>query len=179
MSKRKNYLVVDGYNAIFAWPELKKLSKSSLEHARIELKNILQNYARSHEYNKVILVFDNSKEKSLGSEVQVTEDFLVVYTKEHETADAYIERAVKELGAGSKFVTVEVVTSDNAEQTQVLGSGALRKSVRIFRDDVTTTNKETETIITTKKVTSRNAVGDHIQDEDIAKKLQALRLGKK
>lgn len=179
MSKNKQYLIVDGYNVIFAWPELKKLSKESLEHSRLELQHLLQNYARYAGYDEVTLVFDGCKIKSVPTEEWVTSDFLLVYTDEKETADAYIERTVYRKQHENRFSTVEVVTSDGAEQNQVLGSGGLRIPARMLRENILNTKKCERNYYVRENPIVRNEVGAMLQDEDIAKKLEAIRLNKK
>ena len=86
---REDILIVDGYNVIFAWPELKKISKSSLEHARSRIKHMLQNYGK-HKGYRVILVFDGKYAHPGSAEEFITDDFLEVYTADGETADSYI-----------------------------------------------------------------------------------------
>ena len=119
----KDILIVDGYNVIFAWQSLKKLANESLEHARMELRNQLLNYGKFKGY-EVILVFDGKYTKSIASIEEITKGFIEVYTDDGETADSFIEREVF-LRQG-KYTNVYVVTSDGAEQNQILGSGGLR-----------------------------------------------------
>ena len=116
----KDILIVDGYNVIFAWTHLKKLAHESLEHARMELRDRLLNYGKFKGY-EVILVFDGKYTKSGGSIESITSGFIEVYTEDGETADSFIEREVF-LRKG-KYTNVYVVTSDGAEQNQILGSG--------------------------------------------------------
>ncbi len=118
------YLLVDGYNIIFAWDELKELAKKSLEAARNRLIDILCNY-RGFKRCELILVFDAYKVKGNDREVERINNINVVYTKEAETADMYIEKVTRELG---KKHRVRVATSDNIEQVIIMGGGALRMS---------------------------------------------------
>jgi len=113
----KDILIVDGYNVIFAWTHLKKLAHESLEHARMELRDKLLNYGKFKGY-EVILVFDGKYTKSGGSVEVITNGFIEVYTDDGETADSFIEREVF-LRKG-KYTNVYVVTSDGAEQNQIL-----------------------------------------------------------
>lgn len=130
--KTEEYLLVDGYNIIFAWDNLKELAESSLEHARTELINILCNY-RGFKQCNVILVFDAYKVKGNPGSVETFNNISIVYTKEAETADTYIERVTHEL---SRKARVRVATSDNMEQLIILGNGAFRISASAFFDEV-------------------------------------------
>ena len=124
----KQYLLVDGYNVIFAWKELDELAKHNLDAARSKLMDILCNYQGYHK-KEVILVFDTYKVKGNPGEVQEYHNIHVVYTKEAQTADSYIEKATHEL---AKKHDVTVVTSDGLEQLIIMGQGARRVSSREF-----------------------------------------------
>ena len=124
----KEYLLVDGYNVIFAWDSLRELSKGNIEGARNALINILCNY-QGYRKNEIILVFDAYKVKGNVGEVEKINNITVVYTKEAETADMYIEKASHKL---SKNNRVRVVTSDALEQLIILTNGALRVSAKEF-----------------------------------------------
>ncbi len=128
------YLLVDGYNIIFAWPELKELSRFSLESARQSLIDILSNY---HGFCpcELILVFDAYKVKRNPGTQEEYGGIHVVYTKEAETADNYIERTIREI-TRKKNRRVRVATSDALEQVIILGGGALRVSSAEFRREV-------------------------------------------
>ena len=126
------YLLVDGYNIIFAWDELKKVAAQDIEAARELLVSILSNY-QGFRKCKVILVYDAYKVKGNPGSVQTVNGIKVVYTKEAETADTYIERATYEL---RKERRVRVATSDNLEQVIILGHGAMRVSARTFHAEV-------------------------------------------
>ncbi|MBR4201058.1 MAG: TetM/TetW/TetO/TetS family tetracycline resistance ribosomal protection protein [Oscillospiraceae bacterium] len=125
---KTEYLLVDGYNIIFAWDELKALAKDDLSHARDRLLLMLQNY-QGYRQCEVILVFDAYKLKGHGREIEQHGGVSVVYTKEAETADSYIERVSKQLIHGNR---VRVATSDGLEQLIIMGNGALRLSAREF-----------------------------------------------
>ena len=133
-----DYLLVDGYNVIFAWDELRKLADGSLDAARRRLMDILCNYAG---YKKCIpiLVFDAYRVSGGTREVEKHHNLYVVYTREAETADMYIERATHEL---AKEHRTRVVSSDGAEQIIVMGHGALRISARAFAEEVAAVEKE-------------------------------------
>lgn len=126
------YLLVDGYNIIFAWEELKAIARESLDAARKALCDLLCNYQGCRGC-RVIAVFDAYKVRGGQGSVEKYHGIRVVYTKEAETADAYIERATYELG---KRHRVRVATSDGPEQLIILGHGALRVSASAFREEV-------------------------------------------
>ena len=126
------YLLVDGYNIIFAWDELKTIARENLDAARKALCDILCNY-QGYRKCRVILVFDAYKFKGGQGSVEKYLNIRLVYTKEAETADAYIERATYEIG---KHHRVRVATSDGPEQLIILGHGALRLSASAFRAEV-------------------------------------------
>ena len=126
------YLLVDGYNIIFAWEELKAIARESLDAARKALCDLLCNYQGCRKC-QVIAVFDAYKVRGGRGSVEKVHNIHVVYTKEAETADAYIERATYELG---KRHRVRVATSDGPEQLIILGHGALRVSAAAFREEV-------------------------------------------
>ena len=124
---KKEYLLVDGYNIIFAWEELNELAKASIDAARNKLMDILSNY-QGFIGCTLILVFDAYKVKGNQGEVQKYHNIYVVYTKEAETADQYIERTTHELGAKPQKYRVTVATSDALEQMIIWGNGATRMS---------------------------------------------------
>lgn len=121
---KEQYLLVDGYNIIFAWDELKELAKINLDSARTKLMDLLCNY-QGYKKMKLILVFDAYKVSGGKGSVNQYHNIHVIYTKEAETADQYIEKTVHEIG--QKY-DVTVATSDNLEQMIIYGSGARRLS---------------------------------------------------
>lgn len=137
------YLLVDGYNIIFAWDELKKAAAESLDSARQLLMNILSNY-QGFRKCVVIVVFDAYKVPHQTGEVSRYHNIHVVFTKEAETADAYIAKATLEIGKSHRVV---VATSDAAEQLIILGHGALRLSAQAFRTEVQKTEKQISAIL--------------------------------
>lgn len=137
------YLLVDGYNVIFSWDNLKKLADSSIDGARNALINILCNY-QGYKRCEVIVVFDAYKVKGNHREIEKVNNITVVYTKEAETADMYIEKASLDLAKKHK---VRVVTSDALEQVIILGNGALRVSSREFQGEVKSAEENIRTII--------------------------------
>ena len=126
------YLLVDGYNIIFAWDALKKLAAQDVAAAREALAGILANY-RGWRRCEIILVFDAYKVKGNPGSMEKKSGIYIVYTKEAQTADSYIERATYDLGKNHR---VRVATSDNMEQVIILGHGALRISARAFEEEV-------------------------------------------
>ena len=126
------YLLVDGYNIIHAWDELKDMASTNLEAARRMLMDILCNY-QGFKKCIVILVFDAYRVKGNPGSVEHWNNIHVVYTKEAETADTYIERATYDLAKNHR---VRVATSDNLEQLIILGHGAVRVSAREFREEI-------------------------------------------
>lgn len=132
------YLLVDGYNIIFAWEELAELAKENLESARMKLIDIMCNY-QGYKKCRLIVVFDAYKVKGGKGEVEKWNNIDVVYTKEAETADMYIEKVTHEIG---KKHRVRVATSDNLEQIIILGHGALRLSAGAFHDEVKAVEEE-------------------------------------
>ena len=138
------YLLVGGYNVIFAWDSLKELSKNNnLDGARNALVNILCNY-QGYKKCEVILVFDAYKVKGNAREVEKVKNINIVYTKEAETADMYIEKVTHQLAKNHK---VRVVTSDALEQLIILGNGALRVSSREFLYEIEQIETEIRNII--------------------------------
>ncbi len=130
--KLKEYLLVDGYNVIFAWEDLKDIAKVNIEAARNKLMDILCNY-QGFKKCTVILVFDAYKVEGYALEIQKYHNIHVVYTKEAETADQYIEKVVHEIG---RKYHVTVVTSDGVEQVVTLGQGGKLISAREFHEEV-------------------------------------------
>lgn len=126
------YLLVDGYNIIFAWDDLAAIAKEDMDLARSRLVNLMCNYRGLHRC-EVILVFDAYRIKGNTGSFEKVNNISVVYTKEAETADSYIERTTHEL---SKNYRVQVATSDRMEQLIIIGNGAMRISADAFRKEV-------------------------------------------
>jgi predicted RNA-binding protein with PIN domain len=134
----EEYLIVDGYNIIFSWDELKELSKTNMDAARDSLKDTLcnyQGYRRCH----LILVFDAYKVKGHAGKTENYQGIEVVYTRQDETADAFIERKVHDI---REKYRVTVATSDGLEQQTVLSLGALRMSARELKENIERTTRE-------------------------------------
>lgn len=141
--KGPQYLLIDGYNIIFAWEEMKEVAKESLEDARNILIDRVCNY-KIFRQCEIILVFDAYKVKGNPGEVEKVRGINVVYTKEAETADAYIEKTTHELG---KKHFVRVATSDGLEQMIILGSGAQRLPAASFIKEIEEVEAEISTLI--------------------------------
>ena len=137
------YLLVDGYNIIFAWDELNALSKQSLDAARKKLADILCNY-QGFKKCVVILVFDAYRVPGSPGSIEQYHNIHIVYTKEAETADMFIEHVTHEIGKDRR---VRVATSDGMEQIIILGHGALRVSARMFHEEVQQVEKEIKQLI--------------------------------
>ncbi|WP_066496430.1 NYN domain-containing protein [Abyssisolibacter fermentans] len=167
----KEYLFVDGYNIINAWSELRELNKLNLAVGRNKLIEIMAEY-QSFTGIKVIIVFDAHLVKGNTGKKETFLDIDIVYTKEHETADSYIEKSVSKLIRNKK---VRVATSDWAEQQIILGRGATRISARELEIE----SKRVKNNISKKKeklkeTNNRDTIEDIIES-DIVKKLQKLR----
>ena len=137
------YLLVDGYNIIFAWDELNSLSKESLDAARHKLMDILCNY-QGFQKCVLILVFDAYRVPGSPGSIEQYHNIHVVYTKEAETADMFIERVTHEIGRNRR---VRVATSDGMEQIIILGHGALRVSARMFHEEVQNVEKQIRALV--------------------------------
>ena len=130
--EKRELVVVDGYNVIFAWEELKAIAAENLDAARGRLAEILANY-RGFTGNNVVLVFDAYAVKGGAGEKSGIPGLRIVYTKENESADLYIERLLHDIGRNE---SVRVVTSDNLIRLSALGSGIRRTSAREFGNEM-------------------------------------------
>lgn len=172
-SGEKEYLLVDGYNIIFAWEDLRKLAEENIEAARNKLMDILCNY-QGYKGMTLILVYDAYKVKGNPGEIFQYHNIHVVYTKEAETADMYIEKTVHEIG---KKYSVTVATSDGMEQVIIMGAGAQRMSAGGLLEEITLMQEEIRQEHLTKAEKSSNYLFDAVEDE-LAEKLEDVRLGK-
>ena len=132
------YIVVDGYNVIYAWPDLNKLAGESLEHARDRLVDVLANYA-GFSGDRVVVAFDAHSAKGEGERYLEINGVQIYYTKEEETADTLIERLVGNLPQDGN---VRVVTSDWEEQRVIFGRGAYRMTPKELLTKVRETEQE-------------------------------------
>jgi predicted RNA-binding protein with PIN domain len=135
---KEQCLIVDGYNIIFAWDDLAETAKSDLDAARRGLLDKLSSYAGFKKF-RLIVVFDGYKQKGNPGEKEHFHNIQVVYTKEGETGDAYIESLVSQIG---RNYAVRVATSDNLVQISSLRSGVLRMSARELQNEVESAQKE-------------------------------------
>ncbi len=143
LHRGKQRIIVDGYNVIFAWDELKTLARDDLDLARQRLLDVLSNFAGFVQC-ELVLVFDGYRVANNRGEKSDYHNIHVVYTKEHETADAYIEKLANDIGKNER---VRVVTSDSLIQLSALRSGVLRTSAREFRNEVRQTEERIEQAI--------------------------------
>lgn len=170
----KEYLLVDGYNIIFAWEDLKELSQTNMEGARNQLMDLLCNYQGFRKCT-VILVFDAYKVEGGQGEVMKYHNIHVVYTKEAETADQYIEKTAHEIG---KKYEVTVATSDALEQVIVMGQGARRLSAQGLREELEFVQKQIQEAVAERKEDSKNYLFHHLPEE-MTDMMEDVRLGKK
>ncbi len=159
--KEKEYLLVDGYNIIFAWEDLKELSEINLEAARGKLMDALSNLQGALGCT-LILVFDAYRVEGGSREIFRYHNIHVVYTKEAETADQYIEKTVHELG---RKYRVTVATSDGLEQVIIMGQGANRLSASGLRELVELTSRELRENLDQKDVRMKNYLFENLSPE--------------
>ena len=168
----KEYLLVDGYNIIFAWEDLKELAAVNIDGAREKLMDILCNY-QGFKKSTLILVFDAYKVKGNPGSVETYHNIHVVYTKEAETADQYIEKTVHEIG---RKYRVTVATSDQLEQVIILGQGGQRMSARELLEDVIEVSHQIRETARQKSSSEKNYLFDHL-DEETAACMERIGLG--
>lgn len=164
----KKYLVVDGYNFINADPELKGTLGAGLESARVALNQLLSEYS-SFSGERGIVVYDATQSKQLGRRKEQYGGIEVVFTKQHETADTYIERLVYDL-MKDKSNSVRVVTMDWAEQVLVFGQGGVRVSAKEWRREIEQMKNQLPSYDQRKQKVHDRQLGTHI-DEKTLKKL--------
>ena len=177
-SKKKQpeeeYLLVDGYNIIFGWPELNELSKTDIAAARLTLMDILSNY-QGYSKCKLILVFDAYKVPGGTEHVEKYHNIYIVYTREAETADQYIEKTVHAMGRKHR---VTVATSDGLEQVIILGQGGVRMSALGLKKQIESAGHEIREMCGTKSDSGKVYLFHETSDE-VKKKLDAIRLNEK
>ncbi|HIY04153.1 MAG TPA: NYN domain-containing protein [Candidatus Anaerotignum merdipullorum] len=168
---QEDFLLVDGYNIIHAWDELRELMEEvSLESARWKLMDMLSNY-KGVKKTTIILVFDAYLVKGNPGSVTPYHNIYVVYTKEAETADHYIERVVTSL---PKYYRVRVATTDGLEQVIISGQGAVRMSARELYHEIKQVEQELRTQYIENRPPKNNILADHLDEESLAW-LEALR----
>lgn len=170
----EEYLLVDGYNIIFAWEGLRDLANASIEAARNKLMDILSNY-QGYKKNTLILVYDAYKVEGNTGEVMKYHNIYVVYTKEAETADQYIEKTVHEIGRKHR---VTVATSDALEQIIILGQGASRLSAAGLKEEIQAANIEIRSNYLNQGQNGKNYLFDHLSDE-LQGLMEDVRMGRK
>ena len=168
---RPKYLLIDGYNIIFYWKDLKKLAKLSLDHARTRLTEMLSNFS-GFTQESIILVFDAHKVNGGIENVEHKNNIITVYTKEKETADHYIERSAKVL---AKKYSVRVATSDATEQIIIIGSGAFVVSALLFEEEVKGVLGKISEMAQTRPIKNNLLINN--LDKDTMEKLEQMRLG--
>lgn len=170
--KQKEYLLVDGYNIIFAWEELNELAQVNMDAARGCLQDVLCNY-QGIKKCELILVFDAYKVEGFSGEIQKYHNIHVVYTKEAETADQYIEKVAHEIGR--KYL-VTVATSDGTEQVIIRGQGCHLLSAKELKEEVEFANKELRQYYSEDTSLERNYLFQYM-DKDTARQMEEVRLG--
>lgn len=171
--KVKEYMLVDGYNVIFAWDSLRELAEQNIDAARDRLMDILVNYS-SYQKCTLILVFDAYKLKGHTTEIMEYHNIYVVYTKEAETADRYIEKTAHEIGHKYR---VTVVTSDGMEQVIIRSAGCILMSSKELFEDVQRVEREIRKEHIESQMSKKNLLFDQLSDE-MKQKLEDIRLGK-
>lgn len=171
--KQKEYLLVDGYNIIFAWEELRELAEVNMDGARGRLIDILSNYQGVKKCS-LILVFDAYKLEGFPGEVLQYHNIHVVYTKEAETADQYIEKVAHEIG---RKYDVTVATSDGTEQVIIRGQGCRLLSAKELETEVELAVKELREGYLGKAGSTKNYLFNYL-DEETAEQMESVRLGK-
>lgn len=159
--QQEEYLLVDGYNIIFAWDELKTLAGQNIDGARDRLKDILCNYQGFRKCT-LILVFDAYRVEGHREETVRYHNIHVVYTKEAETADQYIERTVHTLG---KKYQVTVATSDGLEQVIIMGQGARRLSAQGLKEEIEWASRQGQEEYGQRPRAARTFLGEYIPEE--------------
>jgi small GTP-binding protein domain len=166
----KEYLLVDGYNIIFSWSDLNELAKENMDSARSKLMDILCNYQGFKNCN-LIIVFDAYKVKGGVGEIKEYHNIHVVYTKEAETADQYIEKVTHDIGSKHRVI---VATSDALEQLIIMGQGATRLSASDLKEEIDRTSKQIHNDYLNKPPTGKVYLSEqmhgkinHISESDI------------
>lgn len=157
----REILFVDGYNVIYAWDELAAISEESFPDARERLSDILSNY-QGLKGNEVILVFDGHLVKGGTGSVETVGNIKVVFTREGETADGYIERMV---GAAPPGYHIRVATSDALEQIMIMGRGAERVSSKELLAEIKSLERKMRTSYIEKKPPKNNMLADNLDEK--------------
>lgn len=166
------YLLIDGYNIINAWGDIFNLQRDSLEECRLKLLEILSDF-QGYKRANIIVVFDAHLVKGSQEKQEGYDHLTVVFTKENETADNYIEKFVHKLG---NIHTIRVATSDYLEQTIVLSNGGIRMSPRELKEEIIQAKRNMKQEISSKLVKT-NEIMSNIKPE-LLEKLERIRRGK-
>ncbi len=167
------YLLIDGYNIIHAWEELSEIAADNLEDARDKLLDIMSNY-KGFIKSEVIVVFDAYKVKNNKGNVYTHRNITVVYTKEAETADHYIERTTKQL---VKEYSVKVATSDYLEQIIIMGAGGIRVTPRELQAYIEDAKARGRKKLEERRPAKNNMLIDNL-DPETARIFDLMRYGK-
>lgn len=170
--RQEEYLLVDGYNIIFSWEELNELAKENIHAACDKLMDILSNY-QGYRKCTLILVFDAYKVEGHVEEIIPYHNIYVVYTKEAETADQYIEKTVHRIG---RQYQVTVATSDGLEQVIIMGQGAHRISAQGLKKEIEDTEKTAREEWHQRRQSSKTYLLDHMSEE-MQEQMEKIRLG--
>ena len=170
--RKEEYLLVDGYNIVFAWEDLRELAKENIHAACDKLMDILSNY-QGYRKCTLILVFDAYKVEGHAEEVIPYHNIYVVYTKEAETADQYIEKTVHRIG---RQYQVTVATSDGLEQVIILGQGASRLSAQGLKKEIEDAEKNGKQEWRSRRQSSKNYLFDNVSEE-LSAHLEKIRMG--
>lgn len=170
--RQEEYLLVDGYNIIFSWEELNELAKENIHAACDKLMDILSNY-QGYRKCTLILVFDAYKVEGHVEEIIPYHNIYVVYTKEAETADRYIEKTVHRIG---RQYQVTVATSDGLEQVIIMGQGAHRISAQGLKKEIEDTEKTAREEWHQRRQSSKTYLFDHMSEE-MQEQMEKIRLG--
>lgn len=174
----KDLLIVDGYNIIFAWKDLKALANDSLEHARERLTDTLASYGKAKGL-KLLLVFDAMYTEEAEKSMHIGRDCEIIFTDKEETADSRIEKLVYEHRHERRRIFV--ATSDGPEQNQILGTGAYRVTARELAEDVARQKEELKRYEHGHSYAgsgARNEVAGHVTDDAVWQKLEKIRKSK-
>ena len=165
------YIFVDAYNVINSWKELKKIKDYNLEMSREQLLDILNNYASYNQY-RIYVVFDAHQTEGIEKIEKINNNLIVVFTKEGETADSFIEKSINDLG---RKIDVSVVTSDLLEQQLIFQRGATRISSLEFYTQVKETEKNIKQKIKREFSNKGNRLGEVIE-KDLIEKFEKIRI---
>jgi predicted RNA-binding protein with PIN domain len=158
---KEKYLLVDGYNMIFAWPDLKELAQDNMDSARTRLLDMLSKFQGIRKY-KIIAVFDAYRVQRHHEEVFDYDNIHVVFTREAQTADQYIERFAHD---NRNKYDITVATSDGLQQIIIRGAGSSLLSARELRQEMDRVNESVLKAYRDKKPSGRNVISDVLSEE--------------